>query len=226
MRKNITIVICLIAGIFMGTIIGSALIYPSLNQAEDDSDYWHNRYNDLYDDYTDLFQDYGDLLNDYNTLVSDYDDLFGQYQSILSVLEDPLTDPDIPTIGQVQSWLAIDDTDEHIYTSVWMCGDFSAMLMVRAKAMNWRMRIAVMFWSEDGELGYGDTTDPYGSYGHAFNMIICSDGQEYYIEPQTDSVIYLSGSSFQIWWYYGFAGISGTVWDGANIWTNHYGEFA
>lgn len=226
MRKNIITVLFLVLALCGGTLLGIGLMSPSIQQARDSTDYWHGRHSDLYDDYTDLSEDYGDLLNDYNTLVSDYNSLFGQYQSILNVLEDPLTNPVVPTISEVLDWLAIDDTDTLEYTQYWMCGDFSAMLMTRAKVMNWRIRISIMFWSEDGEPGYGDTTDPFGSYGHAFNMIVCSDGQEYYIEPQTDSVIYLSGSSFQIWRYYGFAGISGTVWDETNIWTNHYAYFA
>ncbi|GAH83494.1 unnamed protein product, partial [marine sediment metagenome] len=132
-------------------------------------------YNDLTDDYNDLKQDYNDLEQDYNTLLTEYDILFGKYQSILSVLENPLTNPVLPTYSELYYWLADDDTDSFNYTENWMCGDFSAMLMVRAKEMNWRMRISCMFWSYDGDVGWQDPTDPYGEYGHAFNVILCQD---------------------------------------------------
>jgi len=137
MRKIITIVFFFVigfAGIGGGIGIGFMLTYPSLEHANENMDYWHNEYNDLYEEYNNLTQDYNDLLADYNSLLSDYNSLFGQYQSILSVLEDPLTSYVIPTLSQVQTWLYYDDTDSFSYTNnVWMCGDFSAMLMTRAK---------------------------------------------------------------------------------------------
>jgi len=162
-------------------------------------------------------------------LLSDYNTLFGQYQSILSVLEEPLTSPDIPTISQVQfGWLSSDDTDTYTYVGdVRMCGDYSAMLMVRAKEMNWRMRIACMFYSHSGDIGYSDT-DPYGEHGHAFNMILCQDGSDpdsfmdvYYIEPQNDLVWYVNDGSgnhvhYEIYTYMA-GGLTGLVM-GSNYW--------
>ena len=89
----------------------------------------------------------------------------------------PLTDIIVPTYDQVREWVDEDNTDEFNYTEgVLECGDFATILMTRAKAMNWRMRIACMRYSFFGEFGYG-TTDPYGSNGHAFNLIYCQDGE-------------------------------------------------
>jgi len=236
MRKNILIVVFLIAGVSGGMFIGMGLMTPSLDHAKDNADYWYNNYNDLTQDYNNLTQNYNDLLDDYNALLSDYNNLFAQYQSIVSVLENPLTNPVIPTISEIQTWLLYqDNTDENNYTPVWMCGDFSAMLMTRAKAMNWRMRIAVMFYSFEGEFYYGDTSEPYGSSGHAFCFIECQDGGDsgtdldlYYIEPQTDHIWSLGSehTSFNIWTIYNFISANGTVWDGHRFWTHHYSEFA
>jgi hypothetical protein len=239
MRKNIIIVAFLViglAGIGGGIGLGFMLTYPSLEHANNNADYWHNEYNDLYEEYTNLTQDYNDLLADYNSLLSDYNDLFGQYQSILSVLEDPLTNYVIPTLSQVQTWLYYDDTDSFNATdNVWMCGDFSAMLMTRAKEMNWRMRISVMFYSFEGEFYYGDYGEPYGAYGHAFCFIECEDGDDsgsaldlYYIEPQTDCVWHMGSEhvNFDIWSIYNFISMDGTMWDGHRFWTHHYSEFA
>jgi len=222
MKRNITIVICLIAGLLSGTTLGFFLIYPSLQQAETNRDYWHNEYNDL-------TQDYNDLLDDFN-------DLFADYEALKEAFEEPLTSPVVPTFNEFNNWLwYVDDTESYSYTGVWKCGDFAAMLMVNAKAMNWRMRIACMFWSEEFGSGWQDPTDPYGEYGHAFNVILCQDyngdsiDDWFYIEPQTDKVWYVViGSTpyihYDIWLTFG-GGISGTVW-GEPYYINHYSYFA
>ncbi len=197
-----------------------------------------NSYTDLEQDYSVLEQDYNNLTSVYNNLSSDYNTLFGDYQFVLNVLEDPLTNPVVPTYSQVKSWLASDDTETHDYVNdTWVCGDFATMLMVRAKEMNWRMHIAVMFYSFSGDSGYGSTTDPYGSYGHAFNLIYCQDGSDpdslldiYHIEPQTDTVWYVPDGSdnhvhYTIHTYYS-GGITGTLWESGTYWVNHYGYFA
>ena len=196
------------------------------------------KYHDLHDDYNDLSQDYDDLLDDYNTLFSNYNDLFGQYQSILSILEDPLTDPVLPTVEEVLTWLDSDDTDTYIWVEgIWECGDFSAMLMVRAKEMNWRMRIACMFYSHAGESGWQSTDgyDQYGEHGHAFNLILTQDSDDvgsepdvHYIEPQTDLMWYLSWASwgvshYRIYYTY-TGGLTGQLF-GTNYWVNHYSFF-
>jgi len=128
------------------------------------------------------------------------------------------------------------NTDSFEYTEVWMCGDFSAMLMTRAKEMNWRMRIACMFWSYDGDDGWQDVSDPYGEYGHAFNFIVCQDGGDddsfndiYYIEPQTDTIWYVHYGDYNhnlylIWYTFG-GGIAGTVWT-EPYFINHFSYFA
>lgn len=157
--------------------------------------------------------------------------LRNKYDDLVSVLEDPLTDPATPTLDELFNWLAIDDTDHSEWSMVWQCGDFAVMLMVRAKEMNWRMRIALMFYSYEGEKGWENSTDPYGSHGHAFNMIICQDynydGYEdlFYIEPQTDQVWYIS-SGFPFWHYqtgytYEMSDYSNVIWT-EPYYVNHY----
>ncbi|MBA7519886.1 hypothetical protein ES705_11974 [subsurface metagenome] len=237
-KKIIALSISLVAMCVLAGVLG--ILYIQTNNRYDDlsGDYnelwWY--YNNLVDDYEDLEQRYNDLLDDYNELLTDYNSLFGQYQSILSVLKDPLTNPVIPTISQVQNWLAIDDTDDMLYTETWMCGDFATMLMVRAKAMNWRIRIACMFYSFDGEDGWQDPTHPYGENGHVFNLIYCQDGSDldtdldiYYIEPQTDKVWYviiggIPHIHYEIWLTF-TGGLSGTVWQ-EPYYVNHYSYFA
>lgn len=115
---------------------------------------------------------------------------------------------------------------------VWNCGDYSAMLMTRAKEQNWRIRIAVMFYSLQGQSGYGDTSDMYGSNGHAFCVIECTGGI-WYIEPQSDATWYLveTGTDdrieFYTHWYYDFEDTTrGTLWDGYTFFVNFYSQFA
>ncbi len=241
-KKVLALSISLVGACVLAGVLG--ILYIQINNRYDDLSGDYNKlwwdYNHLVDDYDNLEQRYDDLLDDYNELLSDYNFLFSEYQSILSVLEDPLTNPVIPTISQVQNWLATDDTDDMLYTDVWMCGDFSAMLMVRAKAMNWRIRISIMFYSFEGESEY-DTTDPYGTGGHAFNLIVCQDGSDpdnyldvWYIEPQTDKTWWLNygddnHGSYDI--YTAWANtIPNTIWYNTypNIpyWVNHYSYFA
>ena len=223
----------------LGLIIGGASFGGVIfTLAIGDLSTLRNSYNDLDQDYSDLEQDYNNLTSVYNNLTSDYNTLFGDYQSVLNVLEDPLANPVVPTYSQVNSWLGSDDTDTHDYVNdTWVCGDFASMLMVRAKEMNWRMRIACMFYSFFGDAGWDNKTDPYGSYGHAFNMIYCQDGNDsdsqldiYYIEPQTDAVWYVTDGSDNHVHYAIHAtysgGISGTVWESGQYWVNHYSYFA
>lgn len=190
-------------------------------------------YNELEDDYNNLTLEYNDLVDDYNSLSSSYSSLCGSYQSVLNVLEKPLTSYVIPTISEVHFWLSSDNTDEYDYVNnTWMCGDFSAMLMVRAKAKNWRMRIAVISFSREGDAMY-NMNYPYGEYGHAFNLIYCQDGSDsdseldlYYIEPQTDRVWWINYGDdnhelhYIMWggYYYGY-------W-GDPYWVNYYNYFA
>ncbi|MCK4380545.1 MAG: hypothetical protein KAW51_05345 [Candidatus Lokiarchaeota archaeon] len=222
----------------LGLIIGGASVGGVIFAlAIGDISTLRDRYDDLDQDYSDLEQVYTNLTYVYNNLTSDYNDLFGDYQSLSNVIEDPLTNPVVPTYSQVESWLASDDTDTHDYVNkTWVCGDFATMLMVRAKEMNWRMRIAVMFYSFSGEAYYG-TDDPYGSYGHAFNMIHCQDGNDsdsnldiYYIEPQTDAIWYVSNATadyvhYNIYTSYTNS-VNGTVWGSKTHWVNHYSYFA
>lgn len=250
-------IICLVAGLGGGTLIGNMLLMPTLNEERDYSawleyqnyilsdnyddlsdnyDTLLGQYNDLSDGYDVLQDGYDNLHDSYDNLLSNYNDLFSDYNILKNAFENPLTNPVVPTIGEVATWLSTDNTDLRDYTAYWMCGDFAGMLMTRAKTMNWRMRIAVMFYSFEGGFGWKNPTDPYGEFGHAFNMIYCQDGNDpddlldlYYIEPQTDTIWYIHYGSFnhlsyEIWitWT---GGISGTVW--ANpYYINHYSYFA
>ena len=192
----------------------------------------NSRIMELEDELDSLQTAYDSLQEDYDTLLSDYADLFSDLQALETAFEDPLEDPDTPTYTQLRNWLAQDTTDECEYVDgVWSCGDFAAMLMTRAKEMNWRIRIAVIFYSLEGEPYYGSTLSVYGSHGHAFNVIECTDGI-WYIEPQSDGLWYIvSGGTqerieFEIHSYYDFVDATDTVWDGYMWWTNFYSQFA
>ncbi len=173
------------------------------------------------------------LQEQYDTLQAQYSSLFADHEALKAAFEDPLSHPTTPTISQVRNWLPTDSTDENTYVDgVWTCGDFAAMLMTRAKEMNWRIRIAVIFYSFEGESGYGNIGDVYGSHGHAFNVIECTDGI-WYIEPQSDATWYLvrSGTNdrteFYLHWYYNFEDSTrGTIWDGYSFFVNFYSQFA
>ncbi|GAG66303.1 unnamed protein product [marine sediment metagenome] len=181
----------------------------------------------------DLQQQYNTLEQDYEDLLSNYNDLFSDYNALETAFEEPLSNPVIPTYFAVMTWLSQDDTDECEYVEgVWSCGDFAAMLMTRAKEMNWRVRIAVISYSFQGEPNYGSIW-PYGSHGgHAFNVIECTDGV-WYIEPQSDGTWYIvdgiteDRTEFSVYEYYNFVDSDlGTVWDGYRWWTNYYNQFA
>ena len=234
MRKNITTVMFLVFGLCGGTLLGIGLMFPVVQQTTDNANYWNGRYtnlnnsfNDLWDSYVRLWDDYDNLGESYLDLLNDYNALFSDYDALQEAFEEPLTAPVIPTISEVIDWLwYVDNTDELEYTEYWMCGDFSAMLMTRAKTMNWRVRIAVMEYSFLGDPNY-DINTPFGEYGHAFNFIECSDGYLYYIEPQTDSIWYWSvvGYHFVMWSEYDFTTMTGTVWDGQILSVNYYNYF-
>jgi hypothetical protein len=193
----------------------------------------NNRITQLQNDFDQMHSAYDDLQEDYNQLLSNYSDLFSDLQQLETAFEDPLASPRTPTIQQVRNWLAQDTTDQCDYKGgVWSCGDFAAMLMTHAKEMNWRIRIAVIFYSLEGEPFYGSTASVYGSHGHAFNVVECTDGI-WYIEPQSDGTWYIvtggthERTEFHIFTYYDFVdSTSNTLWDGLNWWTNFYSQFA
>lgn len=187
----------------------------------------------LNDELDGLQGEYDGLQQDYDNLLSDYGDLFSDYSTLEATFEEPLTNPVTPTISAVRNWLAQDDTDDCEYVGgVWSCGDFAAMLMTRAKEMNWRIRIAVISYSFQGEPYYGSIFNAYGSHGHAFNVIECTDGI-WYIEPQSDGIWYIIDGvteeriEFSGYEYYNFIDSTlGTIWDGYRWWTNYYNQFA
>ncbi len=153
--------------------------------------------------------------------------LFSGYQIIFPDIGEPVSNPTIPTIDEVISWLSGDNTDGIPYVEdVWMCGDYSTMLVINAKENNWRMRIAVMFYSYDVDEGYGKSA-LRGSLGHAFNLIYTQDGNDlddeldvWYIEPQSDVVWNINYGHYEVYNYY-FGGLAGTLWQNI-FWVNYY----
>ena len=179
-----------------------------------------------------LQEQYTLLEQDFEALLSDYNNLFSNYEALEIAFEEPLSNPVIPTYFNLLSWLSQDNTDECEYVEgVWSCGDFAAMLMTRAKEMNWRVRIAVISYSLQGESGYGSLLH-IGNHGHAFNVIECTDGI-WYIEPQSDGTWFIidgiteDRTEFSVYEYYNSLDSDlGTIWDGYRWWTNYYGQFA
>ncbi|KKL66526.1 hypothetical protein LCGC14_2144120 [marine sediment metagenome] len=158
---------------------------------------------------------------------SSVSDLFSDYYSMLDDIGDPVSDPIIPTISQVNSWLGTDVTNNVPYEEdVWMCGEYSTMLVINAKRKNWRMYIVILYYSVDGGSGYGKRSSS-GDYGHAFNMIYTQDGDDlddeldvWYIEPQSDGTWQLSYNHYSVYSYYP-AGSIKTIWD-TIYWINYY----
>ena len=163
----------------------------------------------------------------YEQQTPDYTSLFGEdYQELLDDIGEPIENPVVPTIEHVNSWLGLDKTDEILYIeNVWMCGDYAARLTVNAKERSWRMYVVIMFYSIDGESGYGSHVLD-GNLGHAFNLIYCQDGVDegdeldvWYIEPQADTIWQLNYDHYSIYNYY--FSIPETVWNTVH-WVNYY----
>ena len=201
-----------------------------VNTLSDNVSNLEGNYSEILTKYGNLSSNYTDLKSEYDALLTTYSNLFSDFTTLQNAFDNPLANPVIPTSSEVQNWLAQDDTDRYQYvTGVWMCGDFAAMLMTHAKEMNWRFRIAVMDYSVQGDSDYGSTVGGSGQYGHAFNLIQCTDGV-WYIEPQTDAMWYITSggvrSTFDIHTYYNFIDSTiGTVWDGYEFWSNYYNYF-
>ena len=166
------------------------------------------------------------IVNEQKKPIARYSSLFSDYQSMSDNIGEPVSNPTIPTIGQVINWLYIDSTSEISYEeNGWMCGDYSATLVINAKKKNWRIYVVIIYYSYDGNEGYGKR-NPSGEYGHAFNLIYCEDGADldseldiWYIEPQSDKVWQIN-DHYNIYTYYS-GGLSGTVWR-AIYWVNFY----
>ena len=157
----------------------------------------------------------------------DYSTLFGEdYQELLDAIGEPINDPNVPTISQINSWLALDNTDNILYIEdVWMCGDYAGRITVNAKEKGWRIYVVIMFYSLDGESGYGSNT-PNGNTGHAFNVVYCQDGDDegeeldvWYIEPQADTIWQLYDGHYSSYNYY--FSIPDTIWNTV-YWVNYY----
>lgn len=153
-------------------------------------------------------------------------DLFGDHQAMLDTIGDPVSNPDVPRISEIIIWLATDETNEITYrVDLWMCGEYSTELVVSAKDENWKIYVVIMYYSYHNDAGYNVRT-PSGDYGHAFNMIYCTDGDGdgeldiWYIEPQSDRVWQLDDGHYEVYMYYS-GGLDGTIWHNT-YWTNFY----
>lgn len=169
------------------------------------------------------------IVNEQRGPSSRFSNLFSDYQSMSDNIGDPVLNPTVPTIGQVIYWLHVDSTDKIPYEEgVWICGDYSATLVIYAKERNWRIYVVIMYYSFDDDAGYGKR-DPSGEYGHAFNLIYCEDGADadseldlWYIEPQSDTVWQMN-VHYNAYTHYS-GGLSGTVWR-STYWVNYYSYF-
>ena len=168
--------------------------YQTLNQKYTALD---DKYTALNDKYTHLNNQYAN--SSYETLLSKYASLFQDYNKLSQAFNEPLSAETTPTSTQLEEWLATDNTSSIIYTTPnFICGDFSVMLSLHAKLMNWDIGIVAV-------RGYTETNEVFA---HAFNAIITTEGLVY-IEPQTD----------QTWWYTGHQEItSGLWWDVGGQW--------
>ena len=149
-------------------------------------------YSALMGRYADLNRSYSELLAEYRELLEDYLSLKAMREGdACSALFSPLRSDEIltPTVNELKQWLAEDETDSIAY-SEWdfVCGDYAAILSMRAKLKRWDMGIvAVIGRGANGEV-----------FGHVFNAIRCAEGL-FYVEPQNDGVF--SGPIAEGGWY-------------------------
>lgn len=84
--------------------------------------------------------------------------------------------------GEIQEFLALDETDKEIYVSeVHDCDDFSFRLMGQYHTKPYSALAIGIAWSQV----------------HAYNIIIDKDGLVWIIEPQTDELIAPSAAEYQ-----------------------------
>ena len=152
--------------------------FQSLNDSYVD---FANDYDQLNESYQTLATDYVELTQSYDELYANYTPVFSNYSALLEVVENPLSHEDVPSVDELNQWLAVDKTDEIEFEEPdFLCGDFTTMLSLHAKMNNWDMGVITI---------YGRTTDGE-DFAHAINAIICEEGLVY-IEPQTDEVWWL-----------------------------------
>ena len=201
MKRGVKVTFLIVVLIF--TTVGYVFVdnYNKLNQLNDSYQALILEYNELNTSYRILTLNYTRLEKDYNSLSSQYAILFSNYSVLLEVFNKPLLYKEIPSVSELEEWLVIDETDQIQYTMPnFICGDFSAMLSLHAKAKHWDVGLVAV---------WGYNRDTGESFAHAFNAIICEDGL-YYIEPQTDCT----------WWYTAHIPIS----SGQEWWLPDFGE--
>ena len=82
-------------------------------------------------------------------------------------------------MSQLQSWLAVDGTNEFQYIFPdFICQDYAATLMLHARTQEWQMGLVNV---------YGYDTNTRVEWNHALNAIITTEGLVY-VEPQNDRV--------------------------------------
>jgi len=139
----------------------------------------NSSYQQLLAEYSYYIEGYNALLQRYRTLNSTYEQILSEYNRLYAAFYEPLRNKKVPTLDELEEWLAQDPTDGISYRyPEFICGDFAVMLSLHAKLKGWDMGIvAILGKRSDG-----------GEFNHAFNVIICQDGTTYYIEPQTDKI--------------------------------------
>lgn len=165
--------------------------YNSLQAQESALQIQHDELNSTYQalnqSYSVLEEKYGNLSDNYAALNQLYTGLSNSYSELSQAFNKPLSGETIPTISQLEQWLASDNTDTIPYTSPnFICGDFAVMLSQHAKLKHWDIGIVAVV----------GTTDTGQTFAHAFNAMITTEGLVY-IEPQND----------HLWWYNNYQSI-------------------
>jgi hypothetical protein len=146
--------------------------------------------------YTALLSQYQTLMQNYQSLLQNYTQLKDEYDKLYDAFYEPLPSEDeaVPTVAELELWLAEDKTNEITYTYPdFVCGDYAVMLHMHAKLKHWDMGVVGVL----GNLSDGS------EFNHAFNAIICQEGLRY-VEPQNDEVFDVmieSGSSYYHPWF-------------------------
>lgn len=175
------------------------LLQTSHEELESDFESLDAAYANFSSDYNQLNESYQALAIDYAALKQSLTELsvvngsiFSNYSMLLEVFNAPLAYENVPSVEELELWLAADKTDEIEYTEPnFICGDFATMLSQHAKMNNWDMGVIAVF---------GRTTDR-DDFAHAINAIVCEEGLVY-VEPQTD----------EVWWIRNHKEIPENAW--------------
>lgn len=145
-------------------------------------------YSALQTSHQNLEDSYDTVNADYKSLKQKYDMLFQNPPILQTAFARTLENKQVPSLSQMQNWLALDKTNTMKYNAPdFVCSDFAAMLVVHARTQEWKMGLVFV---------YGNDTSTHEEWNHAFNAIVTTEGLVY-VEPQNDGV----------WWYANHAAI-------------------